>query len=462
MATIPRIMIAAPSSGTGKTTVTLALLSALKKRGLSPVAFKCGPDYIDPMFHREVLGLPSYNLDLFFTSEETVRGLFIRHAAGRGIAVIEGVMGYYDGSGAGTKDSSYGLASAVDAPVILVVSAHGAALSIAATIRGFKDFRPDSRIAGVILNHCSKALFDMMKHTLESETGLKMLGYFPRLKDCVIGSRHLGLVTAAEIDDLKQKLDRLGEEAEQCVDMNLLIQAASSAKALSGSLPEILPIGDNPRVAELPRPRIAVAQDAAFCFYYADNLELLERFGAELVPFSPLGDKALPEKVGALYLGGGYPELYAKVLSENTAMLDSIRHAVSGGLPTFAECGGFMYLQDTLEDEGGSSWPMIGAIHGQAVKTSSLQRFGYINLSARQNNMLCRSGDMIPAHEFHYWDSTENGSDCTARKPNGREWPCVIANETLFAGYPHLYFYGNPVFAENFVRAAMNYAENRK
>lgn len=448
----PRFMLAAPASGTGKTTVTLALLAALKARGKSPVSFKCGPDYIDPMFHRAVLGIPCCNLDLFFTPEETVRGLMCEHAADKGIAVIEGVMGYYDGSGTGTKDSSYEIARATDTPVILVVSAHGAFLSVAATVNGFKSFRKDSRIAGVILNDCSEPLFDMMKDMLENETGLPVLGCLPRLKECAIESRHLGLVTAAEIRDLQDKIKRLGEAAESSVDLDALLKLAATAPPFSGSLPNV-----EPRFKI--SPRIAVARDEAFCFYYEDNLNLLERYGAALVPFSPLHDKALPEGIRALYLGGGYPELYAKALSENTSMVESIQGAVAGGMPTLAECGGYLYLHEELEDNNGISYPMAGVIKARGYKTSALQRFGYVTLTAREDNLLCAAGESIPAHEFHYWDSTNAGSSFKAKRPGGREWPCILTHGALLAGFPHLYFYGNPKFAENFVKAAAGYAE---
>ena len=450
MTAIPRFMIAAPSSGTGKTTVTLALLSALKARGIGPVAFKCGPDYIDPMFHKAVLDIPSTNLDLFFTPPGIVRGLLAEHAGDGGVAVIEGVMGYYDGAGAGTDASSYELASVTETPVILTVSASGASLSTAATIRGFKDFRSDSRIAGVILNNCSKSLFELLRDALAGETGLPVLGYLPRLPDCAVESRHLGLVTAREIGGLREKLDRLGAAAEDCIDLDLLIDIADNAPQVSGSLPSVKPLS-------AAKPRIAVAEDAAFCFYYADNLSLLERYGAELVPFSPLDDGALPDGVSGLYLGGGYPELYARRLSENTAMLESIRRAVSGGLPTFAECGGFLYLHESLEDDGGVPYPMAGVVPGRGRKTSQLQRFGYVTLTARSDNLLCAAGESVPGHEFHYWDSTSAGGDVTAARPNDKSWPCVVATDTLFAGFPHLYFYGNPAFAENFVRAAAAY-----
>lgn len=455
MPNIPRFLLAAPASGTGKTTVTLALLAALKARGLDPVSFKCGPDYIDPMFHRAVLDIPSYNLDLFFTPPETVHHLLAAHAHGRGAAVIEGVMGYYDGSGTGTDASSYEIARVTGTPVILVVSARGAFLSIAATIKGFKEFRHDSGIAGVILNDCSKPLFDMAREMLEVETGLKILGHLPRMEDCAIGSRHLGLVTAQEITDLQAKLERLGEAAQTCIDLDALLEIAAAAPEVAGSAP--IP-GPAPGFCPARRPRIAVARDAAFCFYYEDNLTLLEQAGAELVPFSPLGDEALPEDTHAVYLGGGYPELYADKLSRNTAMLACIRSAAGAGMPILAECGGFLYLHETLEDDLGQAHAMAAVIRGHGFKTPGLQRFGYTRLTARRDNMLCRAGESIPGHEFHHWDTTAPGDAFTAEKTGGKTGPCIIAAGNLFAGFPHLYFYGNPVFAVNFVKAAARYA----
>jgi len=450
MGKISRFMIAAPNSGAGKTTITLALLSALQKRGSTPVAFKCGPDYIDPMFHRAVLGIPSYNLDLFFSDEKIVCGLLREHSNTSSVAVIEGVMGYYDGISGNTKASSYEVAKATETPVILVVSAKGASLSMAAVINGFKAFRKPNLIAGVILNDCSEALYKMLRVSLETETGLKQLGYFPRLKECSIESRHLGLVTAAEIDGLRQKIELLGVQAEKSIDIDALLNIAGAAQILTGKLPAVNPIVKT-------KPRIAIAQDDAFCFYYADNLALLERLGAELVPFSPLSDNALPESINALYRGGGYPELYAAALSANATMLENLRTAINNGLPTLAECGGFLYLHETLEDDQGIAHSMTGVFQGHGFKTSRLQRFGYISLIAKQDTLLCSSGDSIPAHEFHYWDTTLTGGNCTARKPDGREWTCVTANQTIFAGFPHLYFYGNPSFAARFVQAAAAY-----
>lgn len=439
-------MIAAPGSGSGKTTATLALLTALIARGLRPAAFKCGPDYIDPLFHREVLGVESHNLDLFLSNADTVRALLVDHGRGRDIAVIEGVMGYYDGEGLSERAGSYDLARASQTPVLLVISAAGAALSLAALVKGFRDFRKPSGIAGLILNHCSEALYARLRPLLEAETGLPVLGYLPRLPECSVNSRHLGLVTPEEIGDLRHKLELLGHQAQQSLDIEAILALAATAPPLIASLPRITPIA-------ACAPRIAVARDRVFCFYYADNLRVLQELGAELVFFSPLADQALPPQIGALYLGGGYPELHATQLSANWPMRESILAAIKNGLPTLAECGGFLYLHQSLD-----GCPLVGAIKGAAFATHKLQRFGYLTLTAERDNLLFRAGETLPAHEFHYWESNAVQEACGAAKTDGRAWPCCVASETLFAGFPHLYFYARPQIATRLVSKAAAYA----
>ncbi len=451
--TIPRLMLAAPGSSTGKTTLACALLQALKNRGLSPAAFKCGPDYIDPMFHTRILGVQSHNLDLFFTGEETLLSLFAHHSRGRDIALLEGVMGYYDGVGDGTQASSWHLTCVTQTPVLLVLDPKGMSLSAAAVIKGFLELRKPHHIAGVILNRCSQGLYQHLKPMLEQETGLPVLGYLPNLPDCAIKSRHLGLVTAQEVQNLTEKISRLAKALEECVELDRILELAGGAPALTAKPLQVAPVPGK-------APVIAVAQDQAFCFYYPDNLELLEALGARLVPFSPLKDKALPEGASALYLGGGYPELHAEVLSQNTPMRREVLRAVQGGIPTLAECGGFQYLQEFLTDARGNRYPMAGAIPGESTPAGRLVRFGYATLTARQDTLLCQEGESIAAHEFHYWDSTQNGEAFLAQKPTGsKSWPCVVAKKNLFAGYPHLYFYSNPSFARNFVQAAEQYSQ---
>lgn len=327
--TLPRLLLAAPSSGQGKTTLTLALLRAFELAGKHPVAFKSGPDYIDPMFHRRVLGLPSYNLDLFLSDAPTATRLLAECGGSGDVALIEGAMGYYDGVGVTDAASAWNLARATNTPVIFLLTAKGAALSLAATVRGFDSLRRPSQLAGVILNRCAKAFYDRAAPVIAHETGLPVLGFLPELPECTLQSRHLGLVTADEIADLSQKLDRLGEAALQHIDLQALLGLAQAAPPL-----EFMPQAVTP----LPhRVRLAVARDDAFCFYYDETLSLFEALGAELVFFSPLNDGSLPSNIQALYLGGGYPELHAGRLSQNRAMLADIRNAIAGGMPCLAE-----------------------------------------------------------------------------------------------------------------------------
>ncbi len=447
MADVRRILIAAPHSGAGKTTVTMALLSAFRARGLRMTAFKCGPDYIDPMFHTEALQIPCRNLDLFLSTEDTVRGLLYAHGTDSDLCALEGVMGYYDGVNNTEEASSYHLAKATKTPTVLVVQAKGAALSLAAQIKGFQTFRTPSGIEGVILNGCHKAQYEKMKPLLEAETGLRLFGYFPPREDCAVKSRHLGLVTADELSDLQERLERLGQQAEESLDLEGLLHLAASAPQMAGALPKCEPVTQH-------RPRIAVARDAACCFYYADNLALLEQLGAELIFFSPLKDALLPKGTAALYFGGGYPELYAEALSNNTSMRESVRLAVRNGMPTVAECGGYLYLHERLDGH-----QMAGVIPASAYRTERLQRFGYQVLTAQRDTLLLKKGETLRAHEFHYWESDAMGDACEAQKPDGRTWNCIIGNESLFAGFSHLYFYSNPEIAARFVQQAAAYGE---
>ena len=453
-----QFLLAAPRSGSGKTTMTCALLMALKRRGCAPCAFKSGPDYIDPMFHRAVLGVESRNLDLFFSAPETVRTLYAKGAAGHGAAVCEGAMGFYDGlGGVSDRASAWHLADTLDLPVLLVVEPKGQSLTLAAELNGLVNFRTPSHIAGILLNNCTARMHALLAPMLEKETGLPVLGFLPKLPEAVIGSRHLGLYTAAEVENLQQKLALLADAAEEHIDWPRLL-------ALCEKEPPALPVQP-----EMPpaRVRIAVAQDEAFCFTYAETLEAFRDAGAEVVFFSPLRDMALPENIGGLYLPGGYPELCAKALSypelharelsENTSLLREIKQKIKSGLPTAAECGGFLYLGQSLTDAEGQSWPMAGVLPGEAKDAGRLVRFGYAALSADSDSMLFRAGESFPIHEFHHWDSTANGTALAAKKPvGGAAWRCGFVNEHFYAGFPHLYWAGTPL-PQRFAAAAENY-----
>lgn len=448
----PRLLICAPASGGGKTTFTCGLLQAFANRGLRLQACKCGPDYIDPMFHREVIGADSRNLDLFFMSENQVRELVAGGAREADMTVIEGVMGYYDGIAVSDEASAWDVARATETPAVLVVDGKGRARSIAAEVLGFLRFRNPSGIAGVVINRCAPMLYPRLKELIEQECGIRAYGYVPVLQDCSLESRHLGLVTASEVADLQVKLNKIATTFEETIDIDGLLELAGTAPELSYEENAL-----NPPSLE-HAPRIAVAHDDAFCFYYSDTLRTMEHLGAELVNFSPLSDAHLPEGASGLYLGGGYPELHCSELSGNTTLLAEIREAAEAGMPIIAECGGFMFLHEELEDAEGRFWPMVGVIPGRSFKTPRLSRFGYIDIEAKADNLLCGVGDSLPAHEFHYWDSDAPGGAFRAQKPQSpRGWECAHATPTLYAGYPHLCLHACPSSLERFVRACAQY-----
>ena len=446
---IPQLMAAAPASGSGKTTVVCALLRALRRRGLDPCAFKCGPDYIDPMFHRAALEVPSCNLDLYLTDPARLRQLYSAHLAGHGAAVVEAAMGYYDGAGLTDAASGWQTADTLGLPVLLVVRPGGASLTLAAQIKGLQAFRPDSHLAAILLNGCSASYADRLAPLLERETGLPVVGCLPTLEAARLPSRHLGLYTAGEIQDLSPRLDALADALEAGADLDKLLAVCRRPAPVSA-----------PAQAAPVRARIAVARDEAFCFCYPETLETLARAGAECVFFSPMRDAALPE-ADALYLPGGYPELYAEALSKNEPLRRAVAAAVAAGMPTVAECGGFLYLGQTLADEAGKVWPMAGVLPGDGFRAGRLVRFGYADLTAREDSLLFRAGERVPVHEFHHWDSTCPGDALEAEKPDGRRWRCGFAGPRLYAGFPHLYLAGRPRLAERLVSAAAAWRKER-
>lgn len=454
-----RILLAAGASGSGKTLITCGLLQALVNRGLKTASFKCGPDYIDPMFHSRVIGAKSRNLDTFFTDSETTKYLFCENAVDCDISVMEGVMGFYDGvAGTTTKASAYDLASVTDTPVILIVNSRGMSVSLAAYVKGFMEYRKDSHIQGVIFNQMSPMLYPRMKELLEKELNIKVLGYVPKMDDCVIESRHLGLVLPDEIPELKENLHRLAEVLEKTLDIDAILQLAESARELSAKEPRIDFCLKHPL-------RIGVADDEAFCFFYEDNFRLLRKMGAELVHFSPIRDKKLPAGLDGLLLYGGYPELNGKELEKNTSMREEIQKALSGGMPCMAECGGFMYLHEQMEDMNGVFRKTCGVIPGKCFRTPRLTRFGYITLTAGKP-VFGRSAEEIgeiPAHEFHYFDSENCGSDFHAAKPlSKRGWDCMHSSSNLLAGYPHIYYYGNPQIPRAFLMKCLEYHNSKE
>ena len=448
---LPRFMIAAPSSGSGKTLVTCGILQALVNRGLKVASFKCGPDYIDPMFHSRVIGARSKNLDAFFVGDETLRYLFGRTAETCDISVVEGVMGFYDGMGIlSSEASSYDVSQKLDIPVVLLLNCRGASLSVLPMLKGFLEFRPNN-IRGVIFNNMSQRVYETIAPAAH-EMGVEPIGYVPKVSDLVLESRHLGLVLPSEIDELKSKLNRLAEVLEGTLDLDALIALAGSAPDIDYTAPEVGRIEGT--------VRIGLAADETFCFTYEDNVELLERCGAEIVRFSPMSDPSLPD-VDGIVLSGGYPELHSAELESNASMLRDIRKKVSAGMPCIAECGGFMYLHDRMEDQNGEMHSMCGVIPGEVRNTGKLTRFGYATFTPLVPDGVTRGGLSVKGHEFHYWDSDNCGSDWKAVKANGREYTCIHDPGTMVAGYPHLYYYSNPEFALRFLERCREYAERR-
>lgn len=472
MTKIPGILIAAPSSGSGKTITACGLMAAFRQMGKNIRACKCGPDYIDPMFHRTVLGIESENLDLFFSSKEELREIYQAHGKGSDLVITEGVMGYYDGISFGSTDgSAWDTAGALNLPVILVVPCRGMASSVLALLKGFLEYEKDSHIRGIILNRISPMLYPRMKEMLEQglkEMGhpeVRILGFLPEKACFRLESRHLGLVTPQELTGLKNQLQEAGETIAETVDLAQILELAEQAEAWTGEnqtdkidkIDKVEQIENNANRKQ--KVRVAVARDAAFCFCYKENMKLLEQAGCELVPFSPLEDEALPEGCSGLILGGGYPELYGARLEANERLRREIREKILDGMPCLAECGGFQYLQDSLTDAEGYSYRMAGVISSESSNQGRLVRFGYVTIKAELDGVFLKKGEQIRAHEFHHWDSTDNGESCLAVKPDGkRSWQCMHMHGNLMAGYPHLYYRSHLELVERYVKACEEYA----
>lgn len=450
---LKRIMIAAPKSGSGKTTITCAMLQTLKNMGQQVISYKCGPDYIDPMFHEKIIKVPAKNLDTFFTDEEHTISLFLNNRTEEEFAVLEGVMGLFDGlGGINEEGSSYHLAKVTKTPIILVVDAKGMGRSILPLLAGFLAYDKEQLIQGVILNRMSKGYFEIIKPLVEKELKICVVGYIPECKELHIKSRHLGLVMPNELADIKKQLQDISEHLIKTISIEKVVEIAEYAPDIEEKQRIREVAIQKERIKE--KPVIAVAMDEAFCFYYADNLFMLEENGAELKYFSPLYDKELPDGCNALLLGGGYPELHLQKLSENRSMRTVIKQAIDGGMPVVAECGGFMYLHSAIIDKTGTAYAMAGVLPATCLDTGKLVRFGYIEIKEKQSCFLPEE-ETIKGHEFHYYDSTENGENCSALKPvTGREYSCVIERENCWMGFPHLYYPSNPAFAKAFVDMA--------
>lgn len=468
-------IIAAPGSGSGKTILTCGMLMALKRMGKRPAAFKCGPDYIDGLFHKQVMGLPGGNLDSFFEEPDSMRKK-LREAMREHFVVAEGVMGYFDGlGGTSLEASTWEAADILELPVLLIVDARGASRSLSAQVKGFLDYeravgRGRSHISGIILNRISPMLYPRIRELIQEEHSVPVVGYVPPLDFLHIGSRHLGLVLPEEIEGIQRQLDRLADCLEETLDWEKLLEIAEAEQVdyeepaeCGRSGEESAEPGEIHEKSEAASGFcLGVARDEAFCFYYEDNLKVLRDAGARIRYFSPLHDQTLPEGVQGLLLGGGYPENHAKALAGNQAMRREIREKAQKGLPILGECGGYLYLLEELEGADGKRYPMCGVLQGYGFRKGKNSRFGYISLESEGDFPLLKEGETIKGHEFHYWDSAgfEDPMRLKAVKPTGtRSWPCIRMAGRTAAGFPHLYYPSCRSFAERFAAWCREYGK---
>ncbi len=444
------VVIAGVRSGVGKTTIASGVMGALKRRGLRVQPFKAGPDYIDPTYHTIACGVPSRNLDTWLLPHPVAAEFFHRAAGAADIAVVEGVMGVFDGHSSLDEDGSTAeLAKLLDAPVILIADAGKVARSVAAEVLGYQQFDPDLRIAGVILNGVgSERHLEFCQPQIEATTGLPVVGWLPRRDDLVQPERHLGLIPTVEGTVMSDWYDSLNAQIEQTIDLDAIVRIAGTAGGPSDSDSPVFPHERQPA-----RCAIAVAQDRAFSFYYQDSLDMLSAWGAEVVPFSPLDGDALPDGVGGVYLGGGFPELFAEELSRNKGMLDSVRSAIGRNVPVYGECGGLMYLGNSLSDLDGRQFPMVGAIPVVSSMEGRRLHLGYREVEACAEGPLLRAGERVRGHEFH-WSVLQDppGEESAAyRVVNQAGRPEGFRNGSVWASYIHVHLGSRPGLAKRFV-----------
>lgn len=457
-------ILAATSSGAGKTTLTLGVMQALANRGLKIQGYKVGPDYIDPAFHFFATGQTSRNLDGWMLDDETLLHLFHKAAEPADVCVVEGVMGLFDGSTSDPeRGSSAHIARLTGLPVVLIIDGSGTFTSAAAMVKGFKEFDPRVQIGGVIVNRVSSQVhYDLIKRAVETHTGVPCLGYMKKNNNLSLSSRHLGLIPSHEMDNVREKIDLMASEVEATVNLEGLLQLSMSSEGFYPPQPVV-----SAHLNAFKDIRMAVAWDKAFNFYYEDNLQLLQELGVELVKFSPMEDSALPTDVHGLYLGGGFPEVFPKTLSENQTMLRSIQAAVEAEMPVYAECGGLMYLCRSLTDFEGVTYAMTDVLPLQTRMTKKLQRFGYVEVTLGADCLLGPAGTTFRAHEFHRSVTepvaetvTEDGDSTQsiqvyniAKNSMGTEttWQCGYVRKHVLAAYAHLHFYAQPSTAVSFL-----------
>ncbi|MBN2898047.1 MAG: cobyrinate a,c-diamide synthase [Clostridia bacterium] len=440
----PRFVLAGTNSGVGKTTITLGLLNSFHRKGLHVQPFKSGPDYIDPAFHTFVTENTSRNLDAWLLSEESIRQLMVKSGEGKDISIVEGVMGFYDGHTVyRDKGSTAHLSKIIKAPVVLILNGSGISTSAAAIVHGFKSFDPDVDVSGVIINKVnSERHYEILKEAIEETTGVKCYGYLKKNPEVNLSSRHLGLIPSYEVTKLKEKIDLISDMMEESIDFDGLLALGQGAPDLSADTKAL--------EGDFSGLRIGVPKDKAFNFYYQDNLDLLEKLGAKLICFSPMSDEKVPEALDGLYIGGGFPEVFAKELSENKAMRASIKDFIESERPVYAECGGLMYMCRQIVDLEGNAFPMVGVLNNESVMTGRLQHFGYVDITLEADAPIGSKGMTFRAHEFHRSKVLEMTEDATCYhvekdKGNGeiKSWQCGYRYKNFLGGYAHVHFYNN-------------------
>lgn len=446
----PRFVLAGSQSGVGKTTISTGIMAALLKRKFDIQPFKVGPDYIDPAFHTFITGHKSRNLDSWMLDKDVIVELFLRNSMGKDIAVIEGVMGLYDGCGSDKDNGSTAhIAKLLKAPVILIINGKGMSNSAAAQVMGYKLYDPEVDIRGVIINQVSgEKHYRILKESIERDTGIECLGYLVPNPEIKLESRHLGLIPAMEVENLKEKLEAISTIVEASIDLDRLVAIAEGAVDIN--------IEFSIETSVNRDINIGVALDKAFHFYYEDNLDLMRKLGANIIFFSPLHDDCLPENLHGLYFGGGYPEVFARDLEENSYMRSKIKEAIEKGMPTYAECGGLMYLTKGITTFEGSKHEMVGIFDCHTRMTGRLQRFGYITVDIDEPCVIADDRSVVRAHEFHrsILEEEKNSSyaySVTKASDRSQRWKCGLKMFNALGAYCHIHFYSNKKLAKDFI-----------
>lgn len=460
---IRKVTIAGTNNGCGKTTVTMGILATLYVMGLNVQPFKVGPDYVDPMVHSFITGNSSRNLDSWMLDIDTVVHLFEKNAVNADISIIEGANGLYDGYCGNTiVGSTAHVAKRIKSPVILVVNAEGASLSIIPMIRGFIDYDRNLEIIGVILNKVdSEEHYETLKAAIETGTGLKLFGYLPKMDEADLPSKYVNLIPEEDMNDLKKKIRVLVEQVIKTIDVDLIIKMSNRPRVSYLKSPKF----SFEHVKPSQKVKIAVAKDKAFSFYYKDNLDLLKEIGAEIQYFSPLNDKELPEDIGGIYLGGGYPEFYAEELQGNKTFIDSIGQGIRAGIPTYAEGGGLVYLSQYIQNMKNEKFEMAGILPGYCQVVDESNKSGYVDIEVTADNVLAKRGYTIRGHEISHFDinmTTDEVLSCfnVIKRRTSSEttlWKSGFSIYNLIAAYPHLHLWSNTDFAKRFVESCMKY-----